>query len=304
MKSFRLQKLNERLTQEGVQGVFDWAARWMYWNGGGVHVARTLGRAPKKFGIRNPIVVYQMGKVGSTSVYYSLKRLELGVPLYHLHYLNELDYMAEVSQRRTPAQAAQALQLIKVAKEVRAEMARHPNKKWNFISLTRLPVPRLISAFFENIENHFPNPVERYERGELGISEVTDYFVHRFGDHTPRGWFQRQLQEPFGLDVYAVPFDKTRGYQIYHHQNLSLLLVRLEDLNQVATQAMYDFLGIPEFRLVNRNVGETKRTGNIHGDFLKALCLPRDWVTEWHSTQYAQHFYTPQELEQSIASWV
>ena len=34
-----------------------------------------------------PIVIYQMGKVGSSSVYSSLKALKLDNPVYHVHFL-------------------------------------------------------------------------------------------------------------------------------------------------------------------------------------------------------------------------
>ena len=46
--------------------------------------ARFRVRQPQ---LHDPIIVYAMGKVGSTSAFISLKRLNLGVPLYHVHYL-------------------------------------------------------------------------------------------------------------------------------------------------------------------------------------------------------------------------
>ena len=42
----------------------------------------------KNHSIINPILVYQMGKVASTSIYESLKLLRIGVPIYHIHLLN------------------------------------------------------------------------------------------------------------------------------------------------------------------------------------------------------------------------
>ena len=190
------------------------------------------------------------------------------------------------------------------AKKIRREIAEQPEKRWNIVTLTRLPIPLRLSAFFEGIEHRFPDMAGRYERGELGLEEVTDYFIHTFRDETALRWFQRQIQEPFGLDVYATPFDKARGYQIYEHGNIRVLLLRLENLNAVGPQAMREFLGIPNFRILNRNVGEAKKTGAVYRDFIRALRLPTAFVEGWHSSRYARHFYTPQELEGSVARWI
>jgi hypothetical protein len=244
-----------------------------------------------------------MGKVGSTSVYISLRRLQLGVPLYHLHFLNNLEHKVELMQQQAGLDPELPIGWVEDARKIQREMTAQPDKRWNLISLTRLPVPRQVSAFFEGATNRFPDMAERYDRGELQLQEVMDYFVQVYRDETPLRWFQLQIEQPFGLDVYATPFDKARGYQIYSHKNIRLLLIRLENLNRVAPQAMREFLNIPNFRIVNRNAGESKKTGAVYRDMRANLRLPGSYIDEWHTTQYAQHFYTPQELQASVASW-
>ncbi len=303
MKSYRLQKLNERFTQEGVQGLFDWAARWMYWNGGGVHVARAIGRAPKKFGVRNPIVVYQMGKVGSSSVFHSLVDLKLDVPVYHLHILEDFDEMAYIVSHVDPNREV-APRMLETGRAIRREMAENPQQGWNFISLVRLPIPRQISAFFESAIFIFPKFQERMNAGNLHGDELADFFLYQFKEEWPLWWFEKQMHQPFGIDVYATLFDKARGYQLYKHNNVHLLLMRLEDLNRVAGAAMDEFFHIPNFQLTNKNVGEQKFYRELYREFLDALKLPSAYVDKWHNSRYAKHFYTPQELEASIARWV
>ena len=53
----------------------------------------------KVYGVREPIIVYQMGKVGSSSMYWSLDALRLNVPVYHLHFLNDADTVADGRNR-------------------------------------------------------------------------------------------------------------------------------------------------------------------------------------------------------------
>ncbi|HZQ08709.1 MAG TPA: putative capsular polysaccharide synthesis family protein [Anaerolineae bacterium] len=302
-KATRWQKLNRKISEQGISALPGWAGTWLYWNTGVRSLADKLGIKPRKYKVTDPIIVYQFGKVGSSSVYFSLRRLNLGVPLYHLHFLNRLDKMATVAQR-APQTADTSLRLIETARQIRREMERDPQKRWNLINLVRAPIPRLVSAFFQAVENYFPNVTERYHQGQLQIQELTDYFVNDFREAWALTWFQGQLQEPFGIDVYATPFDKARGYQIYEHGNIRLLVMRMEDLNRVAPHAMREFLGITDFQLVKRNVSDAKNNGSVYRDFVNALRLPPLMIEEWNQSQYAQHFYTQQELDASVARWV
>jgi hypothetical protein len=276
--------------------------RWFYWNTGFYRVAPRLGMGRERHKIQDPIIVFQMGKVGSSSVYISLKRLKLNVPLYDVHYLYDLEHKVELMQRGSP-ESTDSPSWVEDARKIRREIAAEPTKHWNLISLTRLPIPRLVSGFFENSDKRFPDMAGRYARGELTMRELTGYFKNTYRDETPLRWFQNQIQRTFGLDVYATPFDRTRGYQIYEHANIRLLVIRLEDLNRVAPQAMREFLNLHGFRIVNRNVGEAKETGTVYRDFKEALRLPREYVEHWHSSQYARHFYTSEELAASVARW-
>ena len=45
-------------------------------------------------------------------------------------------------------------------------------------------------------------------------------------------WFNVELKEPLGLDIYQYEFDKMRGYQIIEKDNIELLLIKLEKLDE------------------------------------------------------------------------
>lgn len=297
------QKLRRRVSDGGVRSLPGWASQWLYWNAGGHRLDRKLGHGPRKYNIREPIIVYQMGKVGSSSVFHSLVNLQLDVPIYHLHYLNQLDENEAMLRRMFPDGTGGALHLIERGRMLRAQMAQNPNQKWNLLSLVRTPIPRLISAFFQDIE-----PVARrmgYANPEqLTARELAQYFVSSFSDETPSHWFQEQVQPLFGIDVYATPFARGQGYQIYQSATARLLLLRLEDLNRVAANALWEFLKIPNFKLVAYNIGEAKSYGALYREFINLLRLPPSLVGHWNTLLYARHFYTPEELQASVARWV
>ena len=68
-------RLQTEFQKGGINGVARWAGRWLYWNASLYRLSPTELRRTykklkphKKFNINAPILVYQMGKVGSTSV--------------------------------------------------------------------------------------------------------------------------------------------------------------------------------------------------------------------------------------------
>jgi hypothetical protein len=296
----RWENLNRRVSQYGVAELPRWAAQWIYWNSGVRPLADRLGLKPKRYGISEPILVFQMAKVGSTSVYDSLNRLHLAVPIYHLHLMNDLD---ELEKEYSNPPIPKFLQDIQTARIIRRDMARHPSKCWNVITLVRPPIPRMASTFFESLDRYVPNAVERYAAGTLKVQEIISYFLNDYNDTWTDTWFDIQMQGALGFDVFATPFDKARGYQIYHQRNIHILVVRLDDLSRRAPQAMHEFLGIPDFELFTRNVGEAKTSGALYQAFLQELRLTPSMVERWHTSRFARHFYTPEELAASVARW-
>lgn len=307
-------KLKSRVDSGGVGALPLWLVRWLYWEAE-LHRAvppSTLKRwrlacksflPRKKYGISDPIIVFQMGKVGSTSVFRSLEALDLDVPVYHLHFLNYLDGIEEWS-RQAMGDDSGAVRIVQAGRRVRREMERSPRRKWNLICLVRTPITRGISNFFHHLDTTIPSFRERLTHNELKASELVDYFVNHYRDDTPLQWFDQQIKDLFGIDVYATEFPKGRGYAIYEKGNIRLLVIRLENLNQCAASAIYEFLNVPSFRPMTANVTEQKEYAALYREFGNVLRLPREYVEHWHQSRYARHFYSPEELAESVKRWV
>jgi hypothetical protein len=127
--------------------------------------------------------------------------------------------------------------------------------------------------------------------------------LNRFDHNVPKVWFQRQLQPVFGIDVFATAFPKERGYAIYATKDVSLLVIKLEMLEECASQAMRDFLGIDEFLLRNSNIGEEKEYKDMYKSFLRSIALPDEYLNRMYNSEYAQHFYTDAELQHFRMRW-
>jgi hypothetical protein len=233
-------------------------------------------------------------------MYWSLDALRLNVPVYHLHYLNDADQFAAWAKQNL-RDYSRAWKMVALSKQLKSEIDLGTAPRYHLISLVRAPVPRNLSTYFHHIDSYFPNFVARVQADTLSFDELADYFLHNFDEHTPEHWFDRQVRDVFGLDVYAQPFPHERGYQIYENAKARLLVIRLEDLNRVAAPAMREFLAIPDFRLVPANSGENRTYGALYKQFLASLTLPPSYIATTNGTTYARHFYSDRELAASVA---
>lgn len=310
MVTTRWQKFNRRLASGGIAGLPAWAAEWMYWNGKLYRVpvaarvrAELKYRQPrKKYNIDAPIIVYQMGKVGSSSVYDALCDLDLDVPVYHAHVLNRFDVYEE-GVRRTRVAPENNMEALDKGRALRRKIDSGRWRTWSLVSLVRAPIPRAVSDFFENVDAYVPDFWARWQRGDVPVEQVNEIFWTRFRDYSLIYWFDDQVRDLFDIDVFATPFPRARGYGIYASAKARLLLMRLEDLNQCADAALHEFLGVPHLPLAPKNSGTVKEYGALYREFIAQLRLPPEYIQEMHQSRYAQHFYTPQELEAGIARW-
>jgi hypothetical protein len=246
-----------------------------------------------------PIVIYQLGKVASTSLQHSLTQMGLQVPIYQLHFMGNLDEIETwVHEKR--ADAAPEQLMLRRARYVAHAIQSHEWKQVYLITPVRAPGPQLLSAFFQRVEVNMAAYREQLRRGEVSAQAVADYFMKYFRPKFQEHWFDKQLKEPFGLDVYATPFDKSKGYQFYEHDNIRLAVIRYEDLNRRVGDMMREFLGLPQFKLVHSNVGEDKTYGELYREVRRILRWDPERAAELNSTRFARHFYTPAELEASV----
>ena len=81
-----------------------------------------------------------------------------------------------------------------------------------------------------------------------------------------------------------------------------LLVIRMEDLTRSITPAMKDFMNLDDFPPRKENRADQKYYSHVAALF-KQKPLP-DWYLEaMYSTPYAQHFYTPEEIETLRKKW-
>lgn len=253
-------------------------------------------------------VLYQMGKVGSTSVHDALLGAELDTPVYKVHFLSDQGIAhGEKFHQETLKNPWEETPHIKTTKLVREAMAADPDLRLDVVTLVREPVRREVSEFFQYVEALHPELLD--EDGRLKTQRAARVLQARFmfynesNNYTCR-WFDMEIKELFGLDVFAYPFDHEQGYTLIEEGNVRLLILRLEDLDQTLNPGLRKLVG-PGYKdwEGRANVGAKKDRGGQYKELVSNFRLRRPIAEKVYGTTYARHFYTEAERDDLTARW-
>ena len=267
--------------------------------------------------MRPPLLIYQMGKVGSKTIRSTLQSSKLDRPIYHVHLLSP-DRIEQLESDRREYLGTEKEHLLKHIWQYQYLRKRMTDDsgdaRWKIVTLTREPIGRNISAFFENLE---VTPLDADGRfhvrsdyygfdvalDEDNIDVLTRFFFDKLYHDRPLVFFDEELKAVFGVDVFASQFPVSRGYQIYEGERADVLLLRLESLNQCARDAFSEFLGIEEFTLVNTNVGSEKAYSSLYRRSRERIALPQAYIDRMYESKYTRHFYSDEEIAGFRAKW-
>ncbi len=238
----------------------------------------------------SPIIVYQMGKVGSASIRDSLKADKVR-PVFHLHRMNPDWHSYSLGYPIPPTWLGERLYLDIIRD-------RKPAK---FITLVREPISRNLSTFFAQFYQYTGMG---YEDVDLSSREATDIFLSSFGfPWRPLVWFDTELKEMIGIDVYQYNFPREQGYLSIEDSNYKLLIIKIEIEDSIKEQAIAQFLGKDSFKIKRTNTAETRNYASAYRTFLSELALPKDYIDLMYSSEYVKHFYSDSEIDSFRQRW-
>jgi len=263
----------------------------------------------------DPIIDYQMGKVGSSTIRVSLTERGLNQAFYHVHFLNPVR-VAEIERQRRQyfGTDKQALLTRPWTYQFLYEQIQKKDRHWKIITLVREPVARNISTFFENLE------VSKKPDGDLyaiksdyygidievspdNVEPLISLFFERLQHDRPLRYFDDEIKTVFGLDVYTDKFPTQKGYRIYPADHADLLLIRLENLNDCAADAFRAFMDIDDFSLVQTNVGSEKIYAPLYSAFKQSIRLPESYLDRMYNAKYTRYFFTDEEIRGFRRNW-
>lgn len=256
-----------------------------------------------------PLLIYQMGKVASSSIYRSIKQYWAVSPVYHVHVLSNenlrvLDRVIRKSYPRTHNIPDHLL----AGEFLRRYIPRtSPKTKWKIITLVRDPIARNISSFFQDLKTRhlyleYSKIIENHDiEGAAGL--LADAFLKNHDHSRPLNWFDMELKRVFKIDIFSMPFDKESGFKIYNSELGSALLIKLEKLRECAEPALSQFLKMDGFRLIDENISDKKEYASLYHTVRQSIKFPDDFITKIYSSKLVRHVYTDNEINQFKFKW-
>ena len=232
------------------------------------------------------ILVYQSGKVGSGTVYNTLSRE--GVDVIHIH---NICFFYGADTEMAVLEEASAF----FKKHIRAEGCK-------IITLVRDPIARALSGFMHGFSDNLYE-FRHFDNGCSLAAKASEVIVCNLEYNDEFTWFDRELKETTGIDIYQYPFDKEKGYAWIKEGNIEILVLTLEKLNENA-EVLGEFVGKPGIQLHNGNVGDEKQYKYLYEGLKKDIRIPARVVeSQYKNNPQLDHFYTEEEKEQFLHKW-
>lgn len=260
--------------------------------------------------IDNKILIWQMGKVGSSTVYQSL-----------LPYSKPCVWGGMIQKdTRRPIETniihTHSFKLL-------YDFLHYSDQEFVIISLVRDLLARNISSIFQSMNDdedagrghQFIASIDEFQQWpyDQQEKEITQHLTRLNTGTTVTCWYDNLLKSHFYypqidkyfIDIYAKPFDHENGYQIYESKTsrIKMIIVRLEDLND-KKNIIGDFLGIDDLHLIPDNVSTEKWYNPIYKLF-KERYKPSSIELECiYNSRFMKYFYSPTQIKFFKEQWV
>ena len=261
--------------------------------------------------LRNPLIIYQMGKVGSSTLVRSFRESGVDMDIFQIHFLTS-EWIDIVDDQYKNASKVHNKFILDehwlASKFLNQKLAENKNARWKVISLVRDPIARNISTFFQAFDVYFPEDAKKFSSDNADLAgqsdELIDIFLNKFKEHeVPLNWYDIHIKPIFNIDIFATEFPISKGFQILKGENIDMLILRLEDLNTTASEAVDKFLGIKGFTIASANISKDKGYADAYSIFKDQINLPQKYIDNMYSSRFMNHFYSGEEIEKLRAKW-
>jgi hypothetical protein len=236
-----------------------------------------------------PVIVYQMAKVGSSAIVDALAHHRL--PVFHVHRMNpeHLIRMRE-ERRRLGWEVGPIPPHDQLGTLLHRNVVRRGHRA-RIVTIVREPIARNLSSYFEHLDAiwhmsdaHQSIPVEDLCRG----------FVERFLHTEPLTWFEDEMLPVFGIDVYERPFPE-EGHEVIRTERVDVLILKCESSDEAKSAALSRFLGMDGIVVRRSNETLSKTKGASFQQFKQTIRLSPSYIDDMLSARYSRHFYSEAE---------
>ena len=268
-----------------AMGSFDFAAKWLR----GIRWVEESGIS---------LILYAMPKTGTQAMKATLN--QYGFEHTYVHFLNMNALISKQLYTYYNEKIACLSEMLDYPAFVTENYLNSiKKKKIKIITSIREPIARNFSLIFQSIKNWSPYALARKSNGdfEQGIIKCLDH-----GSNSSWDWFDDEIKEIFGIDVFKYPFDKNQGYCVIKKDNVEIFLYRLESSKQL-DQALGAFLGAKDIRMLTYHEAQKEEYRFIYEQLKRELHLPENIISQYYDNDKMRHFYTEDEIRNLQNVW-
>ncbi|RXJ85290.1 FkbM family methyltransferase [Arcobacter sp. CECT 8985] len=246
-----------------------------------------------------PILIYQVGKVGSSTIYESLKDKVKDVPIYQIHNIETAD---EILKKEKQKGFMEGLHHLTIGSELNQIIKNNPQIHWKLIVGIREPIHRWLSDIFQNINERYNYFVK--EDGDLKYDKLIDFVKESLETEPMQDWFINELEKTFKIKLSEINFNKNKGYFIYKKNGMEILFYQLECLKSDFNNMFKDFLPDYNISLQNANESTDKKYYIQYKKLQELLTFDEDYLREfYYKKSVTRFFYTDLQIENFINKW-
>ena len=240
------------------------------------------------------VVIYQMGKVGSSSLEKSLK--DHGLHVMHVHKLSPVNvYFYDLS-------------IVDKFKKFRATImflltkAVFKSRPCKIITIVRDPMDRNLSQMFHHIDMLVYSRSKFDTRREVPANKLfLEIFLNDINLEYGQQWMEKEFKETTGVDYKEVDFDTQAGLSTVRKGNKQIMFLRFEDLNH-SEDAIGNFCDIQGFKIKRENSANNKWYNSLYKDFKNNVKIDEETFSRMYDNDFYRKFYSdrPRKFEQWV----
>ena len=129
------------------------------------------------------------------------------------------------------------------------------------------------------------------------LQDMVDTYFREYPHEWVLTWFDEQIKGEFGVDVYTEGFVKEKGYKIYCGEYVNLLVIRTDRINDVAENAICEFLNIDDFKIQTYNEAKDKYYNECYSRFLTTISFKKSYLDKVYNSDFVKNFFTESEIQ-------
>lgn len=245
-----------------------------------------------KIDLEQPItLVYQIGKVGSSTIYYSLKEFLNNKNIVHIHTI----YNTLESNNDKDKQVIKGRKVFNLLKE-------NKNLDFKIITAVREPIQRFLSDIFQNIESRYKHFLD--DNNCVKHEEVKTFVKNTISKHDPiQTWFNNEFLPSMDFTPLVEDLDKTKPYFYFKKDNKEIVLYKLEELNHFQKD-IFKLLFNEDIPVSIKNETKDKSYYADYKIIAKELKFDKEFLFKFYNeNSVTRFFYSQEEINKFIDKW-